>query len=162
MESIINFFNKNFSPELVTVIVATLPVSELRGSIPLAIGEFGFSFQKAYALSVMGNLIPVLPILLFLEYLSEKLIKRYNFAQRFFGWLFQRTTRRSKIIETYGVAGLVLFVSIPLPMTGAWTGCVAAFLFGIRKRWALLGITCGVLIAGLVVGSVSEGVIKII
>ena len=66
------------------------------------------------------------------------------------------------MVEKYGALGLILFVAIPLPITGAWTGCVAAFLFGVRKRWAVACIAAGVLIAGVIVTLASTGVIKFI
>jgi len=160
-QEIIKFLNRLFAPELVTVIVAALPISELRGSIPLALGVFHFSIGKAYFLSIIGNLIPVIPLLLFLESLSKWLSMRFNWAEKFFSWLFARTKKRSKLVEKYGAIGLIFFVAIPLPVTGAWTGCVAAFLFGIRRVWATLCIGNGVLIAGIIVTLASVGVIEI-
>jgi len=160
-QEIIKFLNRLFSPEVVTVIVATLPISELRGSIPLALGVFHFPIAKAYLLSIIGNLIPVIPLLLFLESLSKWLSKRFNWAERFFSWLFTRAKKRSRLVEKYGAIGLTIFVAIPLPMTGAWTGCVAAFLFGIRRVWAALSIANGVLIAGIIVTLASLGIIKV-
>lgn len=161
VQEIIKFLTRLFPPELVTVLVAAMPVSELRGSIPLALGVFHFSVEKAFFLSIIGNLIPVIPLLLFLESVSKWLSMRFNWAEKFFSWLFARTKRRSKLIEKYGAVGLIFFVAIPLPVTGAWTGCVAAFLFGIRRRWAAFSIANGVLIAGVIVTLVSLGVIKI-
>jgi len=160
-QEIINFLNRLFPPELVTIIVAALPISELRGSIPLALGVFHFSIVKAYLLSIIGNLIPVIPLLLFLESVSKWLRERFNWGEKFFGWLFTRTKKRSKLVERYGTIGLMFFVAVPLPLTGAWTGCVAAFLFGIRRAWATLSIANGVLIAGIIVTLASLGVIEI-
>ncbi len=160
-QEIIRFLNRLFPPEVVTVIVAALPISELRGSIPLALGVFHFPIVKAYLLSIIGNLIPVIPLLLFLESLSKWLGKRFNWAERFFSWLFIRTSKKSKLVEKYGAIGLAIFVAIPLPMTGAWTGCVAASLFGIRRVWAALSIANGVLIAGIIVTLASLGIIKL-
>jgi len=161
VQGLIEFLQRLFPPELVTVVVAALPISELRGSIPLALGVFGFSIVKAFFLSIIGNLIPVIPLLLFLESLSKWLRMKFNWAEKFFGWLFARTKKRSRLVEKYGAIGLMLFVAIPLPMTGAWTGCVAAFLFGIRRTWATLSIANGVLIAGIIVTLASLGVIKL-
>jgi len=160
-QEMIQLLNRLFPPELVTVIVAALPISELRGSIPLALGVFHFSIVKAYLLSIIGNLIPVIPLLLFLETLSKWLSQRFNWAKKFFGWLFARTKKRSRLVEKYGAVGLLCFVAIPLPLTGAWTGCVAAFLFGIRRTWAIFSIANGVLLAGIIVTLASLGVIEI-
>jgi len=160
-QGVIEFLDRLFPPEVVTVVVAALPISELRGSIPLALGVFHFSVVKAYLLSIVGNLIPVIPLLLFLESSSKWLSTKFNWAERFFGWLFIRTRKRSVLVEKYGAIGLMLFVAIPLPLTGAWTGCVAAFLFSIRRAWATLAITNGVLIAGVIVALASLGIIEI-
>ncbi len=148
------------SPELVTVVLAALPVSELRGAIPYAITVGGMSWQKAFALSVVGNFLPVLPILLLLESVSTWL-RRYEVWNRFFSWLFERTRRKGKLIERFEAFGLVLFVAIPLPVTGAWTGCVAAFIFKVPLKLALPAILCGILIAGTVVTLASLGLITI-
>jgi len=161
IQDVVNFLNRLFPPELVTIIVAALPISELRGSIPLALGVFHFSIGKAYFLSIIGNLIPVIPLLLFLESLSKWLSRKFSWADTFFSWLFTRTKKRGKIVERYGAIGLIFFVAIPLPATGAWTGCVAATLFGIRRLWAIFSIANGVLIAGIIVTLASLGVIKI-
>lgn len=150
-----------FSEELIVIFTAALPISELRGAIPLAVGAFHFSIYKAYGLSFLGNLIPVIPVLFLLEGVSQFLSNHSRVAKKFFGWLFARTRRRSGAVEKYGAIGLTLFVAIPLPITGAWTGCVAAFLFGIRKTWAVLCITLGVTLAGLIVSLATLGIVSI-
>ncbi len=143
------------SPEWATALVASLPVSELRGSIPLAILQFKFVWWKAYLISVAGNMIPVIPWLLFLNYAQQGLM-RYRLPRMFFNWIFARTRRKGKMIEEYETLGLMMFVAIPLPITGAWTGCIAAFLFGIKMRHALLAIFTGVLIAGTIVTTLTK------
>jgi len=135
----------------VVFFLASLPVLELRGALPVALGIYGMAPLKAYLLSVLGNLLPVLPLLSLLEHL-EKSLRRFPFMDRFFEWLFERTRRRAQgNIQRYGTVGLALFVSVPFPVTGAWTGCVAAYLFGIRKRSAFLAIALGVSLAGGIV-----------
>ncbi|RKY85110.1 hypothetical protein DRQ11_10460, partial [candidate division KSB1 bacterium] len=86
-------------------------------------------------------------------------LKGIPLFNRFFDWLFRRTRKRSAVIEKYEALGLLLFVAIPLPVTGAWTGTVAAFIFGIRFRLAFPAIVGGILVAGVVVSLVSLGVI---
>jgi len=76
--------------ELITSFTAALPLSELRGAIPLAILKFGFSPYKAFALSILGNILPVLPLLLGLEKISEYLSHKFYWFNRFFSWLFER------------------------------------------------------------------------
>ncbi|MFQ5600406.1 MAG: COG2426 family protein [Candidatus Krumholzibacteriia bacterium] len=148
-------------PEVVTLVISMLPIVELRGAIPWAIMIEGLGWPRAYVLSVLGNMIPVVPLLLFLGPVSDAL-RRFRFMDRFFDWLFARTRRRSGAIERFGPIGLVLFVAIPLPVTGAWTGSAAAFVFGIPFRTAFPIVLMGVCIAGCVVtlavlGGVSLG-----
>jgi uncharacterized membrane protein len=139
--------------EAAVVILAALPVSELRGAIPLAL-SMGFSPQKAYILGFIGNLLPVIPLLILLQPISEKL-RHIPIFERFFNWLFERTRKKATLIEKFEAIGLILFVAIPLPITGAWTGCVAATLFKIRFRYALISIIAGIAIAGVIVLAVS-------
>lgn len=148
IESVINAL-KWLPKEWVTVIMAALPISELRGSIPVAL-MMGLSPLKAYVLSILGNSLPIIPALVFLEPLSNSL-RRFKLWANFFDWLFERTKRKADLIQKYEAIGLMLFVAVPLPMTGAWTGCVAASLFKIRFRYAFAAIFLGVLLAGAVV-----------
>lgn len=137
------------------IVVSLLPVSELRGGIPLA-SHLGMPPWKAYIVAVTGNLLPVIPLLLSLNKLSE-VFSRTPLGEKFFSWLFKRTKKRAAIIERYEAIGLTLFVAIPFPTTGAWTGCIAAVLFRIRFRYALPAIILGVLIAGGVVSFLTYG-----
>ena len=148
------------SHEVTTFILSMLPISELRGAIPYAIGVGEMSWQKAYAIAVVGNFLPVIPIIYFIGPVSEFLRKRFKPFDRFFLWLFARTRHRGKLIERFEVLGLILFVAIPLPVTGAWTGSLAAWLFGVRKRLAFPSILVGILIAGVVVTLAVTGVIS--
>ncbi len=147
------------SHELITFTLSMLPISELRGAIPYAITVGEMSWQKAYAISVVGNFLPVIPIVLLIGPISEYM-RRWPTFDRFFDWLFARTRRKGKLIERFEVLGLVLFVAIPLPVTGAWTGSLAAFLFGVRKAVAFPAILGGILIAGVVVTLATTGVIS--
>ncbi len=131
------------------ILTAMTPISELRGAIPLALFKLGMSPVQAYIYSVIGNMLPVIPLLLFLEPVSNWL-RRYRSFDRFFDWLFARTRRYNDRMEKYGALGLFSFVAIPLPMTGAWTGCAAAFVFGIRFKYAFPTILAGVLVAGVI------------
>ncbi|MBN1526786.1 MAG: small multi-drug export protein [Candidatus Omnitrophica bacterium] len=143
---------KGLPKEWVTLIISALPVSELRGGIPVAL-MMGLSPAKAFWLSILGNCAIIVPTLLLLEPISNALM-RFEPWKKFFEWLFARTRAKSDIIQRYEALGLILFVAIPLPMTGAWTGCIAASLFRIKFRYAFPAIVAGVLIAGAVVLSV--------
>ena len=143
-----------FSKELVVLIISALPIFELRGALPIAINVFHFPWYYALPLAILGNLLPVPIILLFLNVISKWLSKT-GFFDRFFQWLFEHTRRRGKIVEKYERIGLVLFVAIPLPVTGAWTGSLAAVIFGLKFRHAFLSIFIGVCIAGIIVTCLS-------
>ncbi len=157
-ESILQYL-QYLSPETGSFIVAMLPIFELRGAIPLAIG-LGLDVKQAYFIAVAGNMVPVLPLLLFLGPVSNYL-RRYDLWDGFFSWLFARTRKRSSLIEKLEVLGLVLFVAVPLPVTGAWTGAAAAFLFDIPAKLAFPAILLGVMIAGVVVSLASLGLIQV-
>ena len=146
--------SSGFSKELVVLIISALPIFELRGALPLAINVFHFPWYYALPLAILGNLLPVPIILLFLNVISKWLSKT-GFFDRFFQWLFEHTKRRGQIIEKYERIGLALFVAIPLPVTGAWTGSLAAVLFGLKFRHAFLSIFIGVCIAGIIVTCLS-------
>ena len=151
----------SFPHWLATILISCMPVAELRGAIPVALLQYQMHPAEAYILAVVGNMIPVIPLLLYLEPVSNYL-RRFRFWDKFFDWLFTRTHRNhSARIEKYGSLGLAIFVAIPLPVTGAWTGCAAAFVFGIGFKHALMAITAGVLIAGVVVTTVTLGGISI-
>lgn len=140
------------------MVAGAIPVSEVRGAIPLAIGIYGYTPWQAYILSVLGNLLPVIPLLLFLGPVSDYL-RRFGWGERFFSWLFARTRRKHiQDYENFGLTALAIFVAIPLPMTGAWTGCAIAFLLGFRFWPAFAAIASGVLLAGTIVTAAVVGV----
>ncbi len=146
--------------EAIVFLMAMLPILELRGAIPWAI-KFApnIPLAKMYLLAVGGNFVPVIPILLLLDPVS-RFLRRVPVFDRFLEWLFARTRKRGKLVEKYEAIGLTLFVAIPLPVTGAWTGALAAFVFGIKLKWAAICIGLGVLIAGLVVTFAAKGAIS--
>ncbi|AKB55874.1 MULTISPECIES: COG2426 family protein [Methanosarcina] len=140
---------------LAVLIMGAIPVSELRGAIPVAMGIYGMGPFDAFFFSVIGNLLPVIPLLLFLEPVSNYL-RRYSIFDTFFTWLFSKTRRKNaESFEKYGLLALTIFVAIPLPVTGAWSGCAAAFVFGVKFRHALPAIAAGVMIAGIIVTGVT-------
>ncbi len=142
--------DKNLSDEAVVVLLATLPIFELRGAIPWAIHHYNMPWYKAYLLGVFGNFLPIPLILLILKY-GLDLLSRIPFFRKFFEWLCARTRRKGALIQKYQAFGLILFVMIPLPVTGAWTGSIAAYVFGIKFFPALLCILIGICIAGIIV-----------
>lgn len=147
---------KDIPKEYIVMLVGALPVSELRGAIPLAL-SLGMPLAKAFWLSVLGNILPVAPALFLLEPVSQRL-RRFKIWSRFFDWLFERTKNKADAIQKYEALGLAIFVAIPLPMTGAWSGVVAASLFKIRFRYAFLAIVAGIIAAGIIVLTLCNGV----
>lgn len=133
--------------ELLVILVAALPVIELRGAIPLGL-SLGMGHWHVFFLSVLGNLLPIFPLVWLIR-------PTYGWLHRR-GWtrtadrLLARTRIKSVSVAKYGAIGLMLFVAVPLPGTGAWTGALAAFIFGIPKRWALPAIAAGTAIAGFI------------
>ncbi|MEZ5335990.1 MAG: small multi-drug export protein [Methanolobus sp.] len=145
----------SFPHWLATMIIGAVPIFELRGAIPIALGIYEMSPVSAYFFAVLGNMLPVVPLLLYLDPVSSYL-RRFTIFDKFFTWLFGRTHRNhSERFEKYGTLALTLFVAVPLPVTGAWTGCAAAFVFGIKFRHAFPAILAGVMIAGIIVSLVT-------
>ncbi|HEY98000.1 MAG TPA: small multi-drug export protein [Dehalococcoidia bacterium] len=137
---------------LIIIGTAASPIIELRGAIPIAIGRYHFTWFYAYLFSVIGNIIPVPFLLGFLEGIIA-LLSKVHFLDRIIQWFLTKTRQRGKIVERYERFGLALFVAIPLPITGAWTGSILAFLMGLKFKHALVSIIAGVLIAGAIVVS---------
>ncbi|MBU1906193.1 MAG: small multi-drug export protein [Candidatus Omnitrophica bacterium] len=144
---------KDIPKELVVMIVGALPISELRGAIPLGL-YYGMPLGKVFCLAVLGNLIPVIPVFFLLEPISQRL-RKFKIWARFFDWFFERTKKKAELIQKYEALGLMMFVAIPLPVTGAWTGLAAATLFKIRFKYAFIAIFAGVVIAGIIVSILS-------
>ena len=144
---------------LLIVGISAAPIAELRGGIPFAISQ-GFSPAAAYLLAVLGNLA-IVPLLLGGFARGERLLLRWRPTRALLEAVFARTRRKGRLVERVGPIALVLLVAIPLPGTGAWTGAVAARLFGIRMRHAVPWIAVGVLIAGIVVLLVTLGLIDL-
>ena len=152
-EKIIDFLS-GLPNEAITTIIAALPVVELRLSLPLAYTKLQLPLSQALLFSYIGNMLPVIPLLILLEPVSARL-RRFLIWRKFFDWLFERTRKRAEIVQRYEAIGLVLLVAIPLPATGAWTGCIAASLFKIKFRYAFPAILLGVLIAGVIVSVIT-------
>ena len=133
-----------------TIVLSILPVSELRGAIPYAVYK-GFSIPIAAIISIAANIcIPIIAFL-FLESLHRLLYKIPQY-KRFFDRVVNRA--RAKVhtkVEKYGYWGLLLFVAIPLPATGAWTGTLGAWILGLSHKKAFFAIAGGVILAGIIV-----------
>lgn len=145
-------------PELATIILAATPVIELRGALPVAVLIYQLPLWLAVVLSVIGNMLPAYFLLVFFERGSAFLSARSPWWRRFFERLYARTRGTLETrVEKYGPWALALFVALPLPASGAWTGASAAFVFGLDKQKAFLAILLGVVIASGIVALFTVG-----
>ena len=157
VQSIVDTFQGALPKELIVFIVSMIPILELRGSL-LAAGFFKMDFLSTFVIAVIGNMLPIPFVLLFLNKIFDWMKKtRLRGAAE---WLENKAMKKSDQIQKYGKLGLFLFVAIPLPGTGAWTGSMIAALLRMRKREALPWIFLGVVTAGLIVSLISFGIIK--
>ena len=141
-------------------LVAMLPIAELRGAIPLGI-YWGLSPILVFIIAIIGNMVPVPLILLFLEGI-EKYLRKSEKMARALDWLFERTYKKAdEKVRRWEYLALILFVAIPLPGTGAWTGSLIAYLFKFDIKKSMLSIFAGVLIAGAIVLIASLGFFNI-
>ncbi len=141
------------------LLVAAMPVSELRGAIPLAV-YCGMSPLEAYVVSVLGNLLPVPFLLLFLEKLRT-FARKWKVTARVIEYFEKRALKNRKVVEKFGYLGLTVFVAVPLPVTGAWTASLLATLLELKPVKAFAFIALGVAIAGIVVLASVIGVLSV-
>ena len=157
-----SFSQLGFSDSLVTLIISMLPVVELRLAIPVG-ASLGLPIWKAAVISIIGNLLPTPFIIAFIRMVMDWLRKRSATAQRFVLWLEKKGTgRKAERVRQYEFWGLLLFVAVPLPGTGAWTGALVAALLDIRMKRAIPPIILGVMIAALIVSLATAGVITLL
>lgn len=150
------------SESLVTFIISMLPVVELRLAIPLG-ASMGLPVWKAAVISAFGNILPAPFIIAFIRVVMDWLKTKSHTMQRFVAWLEKKGTGpKAERVRQYEFWGLLLFVAIPLPGTGAWTGALVAALLDIRMRRALPPIIVGVIIAAVIVSLATAGVITLL
>lgn len=141
--------------EVQVMILSALPITELRVTIPIAIG-LGMEPVEAMFYAILGNFIPIIPLLLCLPSVIN-ILNRYGYPRRIVRWTLFRTRAKGIRFQKYGALGLMLLVSVPLPLTGVWSASIVAFLFGIPFKIALLSITLGLIICGILVTLASIG-----
>jgi len=142
--------------ELSVLILSMVPISELRGSIPYGI-SLGLSPYNALIISVIGNIIPV-PFLLKLYRPIIRWIARSTFLRKPASMIVNKVDRSSQKVRKYELWGLFLLVAIPLPTTGVWTASAVASFLKLNYRKSILFISLGVIVAGLIVFSISVGI----
>ncbi len=138
--------------ELETFIIAMTPIGELRASIPFAVEIRQMGWVSAYFFSVVGNMVPVVLIFLFLDPVINFLRELSVHLNEAIDFLFEKTKKENeKKIEKWGFLALAGFTAIPLPISGAWTASLVAYLFGLDYKKSFITIFGGVLVAGLIV-----------
>lgn len=139
------------------MICAMIPIIELRGAIPLGMG-LDLQWWQSYLYAVIGNMIPVPFILLFITKIIAWMTRsRVKFFNKIGTWLTNKAEKNREKIEKYSFWGVCLFVAVPLPVTGAWTGSLVAATIGMKWWKAFLSCFIGVLIAGVIVTLIAYG-----
>ena len=156
-KTILDFFRKIFGKRLAVFICSMIPIVELRGAIPLGAG-LGLSWWENYILCVVGNMLPIPFILLLIKWFIGVLKNTKKFSKLAL-WLEEKAAKNQSRVEKYGFWGLALFVGIPLPMTGAWTGALVAALIDVKFWRAMLATFIGVCLAGAIMTLASYGVV---
>lgn len=144
-----------------TVLVSMIPVVELRGGIPFGV-SLGLSVPAAYLAAVIGNLLPIPFIIVYIRRVFRWLRKSLPRLDRMVDALERKAHLKGRIITRYKYLGLTLFVAIPLPGTGAWTGALAAAFLDMPLRRAMPAVILGVLTAGVVISVLTFGVVNIV
>lgn len=147
-----------FGKELIVFLISLMPILELRGGL-IAAALLGLNIVPAFIICIIGNLLPIPFILWFITPVFNKL-KKTKHLSKFVNKIEKKALSKKDKIEKAEFWGLFFFVGIPLPGTGGWTGSLIAALIDMDKKKAMLAITCGVLLAGLIVGSLSFGLLK--
>lgn len=142
-------------PEFYTFLISMVPIVELRGAIPIG-QALGLSFWECFLISAVGNMLPVPIILLFVRAVLSWM-KGVKHLDTIALWVEKKAEKHSGKVTKYATWGLFIFVAIPLPGTGAWTGSLIAALLDMRMKKALPFICMGVLVAGLLVSAISFG-----
>lgn len=164
VEAVINIFGGlksiPFGSEILVFIISLMPILELRGGL-IAAALLDLSPITSYIISIIGNVLPVPFILWFIN----SILKWMRGSKHFKGianWLDEKVEKHKYQIEKYGFWGLVLFIGIPLPGTGAWTGCLIAAVLNMDRKKSFLAALLGILIASVIMMLVSFGLLKAI
>ncbi len=155
-QSLAALWSGKMSGELIAFIISLFPVLELRGGL-VAATFLGIDWWKAFAYCFIGNMLPIPFILLFIRKVFD-LMKKKKPLDKLVHKMEEKADKHSDKIEKYSLLGLFLLVAIPLPGTGAWTGALVAAFMDLKISRALPVIAIGVVVAGIIVATVSYGV----
>lgn len=143
---------------LVTFFSGMSPIGEVRLAIPLGRTTYDLAWYEAFGWGVLGNLVPVVLLLWGLGPASRLLLAFPNPAGRLLQWRADRLQRNTaRAVQRWGAfTALAVFVAVPLPLSGAWTGCILAWALGLPRRVSLPAVVLGVLVSGAVVTALVE------
>ena len=148
-----------YGREILVFIISVLPILELRGGL-LAASLLEVDPLVAYIISIIGNILPVPFILFFIKRIIDWLRKsKVNFFKKIAKFLDEKVEKNKEKIEKYGYLGLILFVGVPLPGTGAWTGCLLAAVLDMDRKKSFACVVCGVLMASIIMMVLSYGIL---
>lgn len=156
VNEIVNFFSNTIPPQLVAFLVSLCPVLELRGGM-IAARLLEMNFIEAFIICYIGNMVPIPFILLFIKKIFA-LMRKSKFFSKIVDKLEARSDKKKGTMEKYKEWGLLIFVAIPLPGTGGWTGALIAALMDMRIKKTLPIIGLGVFIAGLIMSLITYGI----
>ncbi|MBQ6569869.1 MAG: small multi-drug export protein [Clostridia bacterium] len=160
IEAIKDFFVTHFSPLVAVFFTSMIPIIECRGAIPLGVALLGTSSDailKVMTVAIIGNMLPI-PFILWLIRPLIAWLKKKKILKGFTEWIEKRAEKGKERVKKYEKLGLFLFVAIPIPGTGAWTGALVAAMLQMRIKDALPLIGVGVLVASLIMTMLSFGV----
>lgn len=155
MDWIISALTSIPNKELSVFIISMIPVLELRAAIPIGVG-MGLPWYISFLLSVAGNCLPI-PFIIYLVRPLFGFLRETKLFNKVVDWLEHRTEKKSASLVKYSAWGLFIFVAIPLPGTGAWTGAMIAGLLDMREKYALPAIFGGVIVAGILTLGITMG-----
>ena len=150
IENIISLFLSN---NLKIFILSMLPITELRFSIPYGYFFLNESILLSATISIIGNIIIGLLIIYIIAPIMN-VLKKNKYFSIFIEKIFNKTMHKGQMINNLKMLGLIMFISIPLPLTGVWTGSLASYLFGFSKSRSTVAICVGVLISSLIISSI--------
>ena len=157
VDRIVDVFQGNVPKELIIFLISMLPVLELRGGM-IAAKLLEVPLLKAFVICYIGNILPIPFILLFIRQIF-KLMKKTKIFRGLIERLEKRAMGKSDQIKRYEFLGLLLFVGVPLPGTGAWTGSLIASLLEVDIKKSSVAIFCGLIMATVIMYVVSYGIV---
>ena len=160
MDFLVEFFVDIFgsiNKEFAVFIISLMPILELRGGL-LAASLLDIEFSRAAIICVIGNILPIPFVLLLLKYVLN-LFEKWHVTKKIVTWLEKKVEEKREQIDKYGYLGLILFVGIPLPGTGAWTGSLIAVVLGMDRKKSFICILLGVAIAAVIMSILSYGIL---